>query len=131
MRWHADAESILPEEVEGWKERARASISNASRLPAMERGWAQMEIPAARPYYGGLAMGRDGTIWVAGSSDYDADPATFLVFAPDGTLRGRVTVPGPFTVEDAGPGWFLGVYRDENQVEFVREYALVTGGVGP
>jgi hypothetical protein len=132
VRWPGTREPVTAEEVEAWKEQQRGSSWAQRQLPQLERGWAGMDVPDRKAAYGSLVgMGRDGSVWIPLSSDYLADPATFLVFTTDGVLRGRVSVPGPFRVMDGramdgGPDWLLGVYRDENEVEFLRMYR-VTG----
>lgn len=119
-RWPADREPVTTAEVEAWLEVQRNAPWTQNRLPQMERAWAAMEVPARKAAFGRVAMGRDGSVWVPESTDFDADPATFLVFTAEGHLRGRASLPGPFTVMDAGPGWVLGIWRDENEVEYLR-----------
>ena len=123
VRWAAAPEPVSAAEVEAWKEVQRGSAWAQSRLPQMERAWAAMDVPSTKAYHGALvAMGRDGSIWLLASADYGRDPAVFLVFDPEGRLRGNATLPGPFRVMDAGPDWVLGVWRDEYDVEYLRMY---------
>jgi len=125
VRWPGAREPITPEEVEAWKETQRNSSWTRNQLPQLERGWAAMEIPAQKAAYGQpVAMGRDGSVWLPESPEFLVDPARFLVFTPEGLLRGRATLPGPFRVMDAGPDWVLGVWLDENEVEFLRLYRI-------
>ena len=125
VRWAAEREPLTTDELEAWKERRRGEAWAKARLPMLERAWAAMDMPTHKAAYGReVALGRDGSLWVPESSDLFPDPATFLVFTPEGRLRGRATLPGPFRVTDAGADWVLGVWLDENQVEFVRMYTV-------
>jgi hypothetical protein len=120
VRWPALRVPLLADEVEAWKEAQRGASWTRGQLPALERAWASLDIPERKAAYGTrVSMGRDGSVWVP-ESDSQADPAPYLVFTPDGRLRGRATLPGPFLVLDAGDDWVLGVYRDENEVEYLR-----------
>jgi hypothetical protein len=47
------------------------------------------------------------------------------LFGIDGTLVGRVTVPSALTVTDAGTDYVLGIWRDADGVQTIRQYRLV------
>ena len=50
---------------------------------------------------------------------------TFAVFNSDGVWQGRVTMPPRFRVSDIGNDYVLGIWRDDDDVQFVRMYKLV------
>jgi hypothetical protein len=91
----------------------------------LERAWAAMDVPETKPYYGRVTTGSDGTIW-AGPAEDGGQGTTLRAFGPDGRFLGTVSVPGRYTPHDSGPGWMLGVLRDENDVEFVQLFELKT-----
>jgi len=125
VRWDAEPEPLTAGEVEAWKDRVRADPRMRERMAWFERGWAAMDMPDRKAAYGrDVALGRDGSFWVPVSADLEPDPATFLVFTPDGRLRGRATLPGPFRVMDVGADWVLGVWFDEYGVEYLRMYTV-------
>ena len=121
VRWSAQALPVTAQEVEEWKDRQRNASWAQSQLPALERAWVTMDIPETKPYYGRVRAGSDGTLWVM-SDDLGQGPT--MVFSPDGHFERSVRFPGQFTVYDSGPGWVLGVLRDENEVEYVQLYEL-------
>jgi hypothetical protein len=125
VRWPVEREPVTQEEVAAWKEAQRNASWAQRQLPQLERGWAGMDVPDVKAAFGSMvAMGRDGSVWIPESSDYQADPAVFLSFTPEGRLRGRFAVPGPFRIMDGGEDWVLGIHRDENEVEFLRMYQV-------
>ena len=54
-----------------------------------------------------------------------AGPRHWIVLRPDGRYLGSVTTPPGFTVHQIGEDWILGVWRDELDIQFVRQYALI------
>jgi hypothetical protein len=123
VRWSAPVESVSAPEIEAWKDLQRNAEWTQGQLPALERAWAAMDVPETKPYYGRVATGSDGTIWV-GPAEYDGQSTTLRAFSRDGRFQGTVSVPGRFTPYDSGPGWMLGILRDENDVELVQVFEL-------
>lgn len=120
VRWTAEAEPVTSDAVEDWKDQQRDAGWTAGQLPELERGWEQMEVPRVRPYFRDAAMGSDGTVWVAQEDTGEGTP-TFM-FGSDGRFKNTVRFPRGFKVLDSGPGWVLGLLRDENEVEFIHVY---------
>ncbi len=126
IRWTAEPEEVTEAEVQVWKERQRGADWAQSRLPELERGWAVMDVPERKPYYGSVAVGADGTVIVSTALDL-ATGGDALLFDRDGRYLGVAALPPSFRVFDAGPGWILGVRYDELGVEFVQLYTYETG----
>lgn len=118
IRWTADSRSVSRSEVEEWKDLQRSAEWTQSRLPELERAWASMDVPEAKPYYGRVTAGSDGTVWLA-DGDGSAEHTSLRAFAADGSYLGRLELPARFTPYDSGPGWVLGVVRDETDIEFL------------
>jgi hypothetical protein len=123
VRWSATPEAVTADEVEAWKGEQRAAPWTQGRLPQLERAWAQMEVPASKPYFWRADLGRDGSVWVA-LDDGSGERAEWLVFGPDGRWRGRFVAQGHLQIQEIGPDHLLGTHRDENDVEYLRMYAL-------
>ena len=83
-----------------------------------------MDVPHARPAYGRLLVGSDGSLWAAEHVRYPTFPGIWTVFGYDGRLLGTVVMPDRFTVFQIGSDWVLGVGLDELDVEHVRLYRL-------
>lgn len=120
VRWAGEAHPVTTREVEEWKERNRKASWAQGRLPQLERAWTAMEVPETKPYYTRVMAGSDGTLWV--TTDDPGQGTRARVFGPDGVFEGTVQFSDQFRVYDSGPGWVLGLQRDENEVEYVQLY---------
>lgn len=125
VRWSAAPEPVDEADVEAWKDRQRAAEWTRGQLPELERGWAAMDIPETKAYYGRVFAGSDGRVW-AGPVDPLAGSTTLLGFDARGHYLGTVEVPDRFVPYDSGPGWLLGVTQGEADVEYVHMYELAT-----
>jgi hypothetical protein len=121
VRWSHEAEPITGAEAEAWKDRQRSASWAQGRLPELERAWAGLDLPTNKPFYGRTMVGSDGTLWL-GANDNLGQTTTLTVFNRDGSYEGSVQIAGEFVVYDSGPGWVLGMSRDENEVEFIHVY---------
>lgn len=126
VRWRAEPVSGTPAEVEAWKERQRNASWVGDRIEQLERAWAVMDIPEVKPFYGRVRVGSDGAVWLGSADDWLAG-TTLRAFAPDGAYLGTVELPGQVTIHDSGPGWILGVARDDFDVETVVFYEVGGG----
>jgi hypothetical protein len=84
-------------------------------------------LPDRLPPYATIVVSDDGDIWVAlteynGSEGYD-----WLVFTPDGELRGVVHTPPDLQLFAIRNDFIVGVVLDELDVPYVRRYALLPG----
>ena len=114
---------ICPPDLEAWKEERRTSSWVTDQLQELERGWAAMDVPDTKAFYGRVTAGSDGTIWMSGSM-LTPDSTRLFAFGSDGVLLGKVAVPGTFVPFDSGPGWVVGLFRGEADVEFIHLYEL-------
>ncbi len=126
IRWAAESTPVSGAEVEAWKGEQREASWAQRRLPELERAWASVTIPTTKPFYGRGTTGSDGTVWLGPVAP---DDVGWLVFHPDGEYLGIAGLSGRFTPMDSGDGWVLGVFRDDQEVEYVRVYALSSGVV--
>jgi hypothetical protein len=123
VRWTVEAEGVTDAEVEAWKDRQRTASWTQDRLPELERGWAGMDIPETKAFYGRVVAGSDGSLWTS-PVDYLADPTVLMAFDSQGRFAGTVEIPGSFVVHDSGPGWVLGLLRGESDVEYIQMFVL-------
>jgi hypothetical protein len=123
VRWTAIGAAITDAEVEEWKDRQRNEAWVKDQLPELERGWAALDMPETKPFYGRVSSGSDGSLWV-GQADYLAASTRLRAFDSHGEYVGTVEIPGTFSPFDSGPGWILGLMRGENDVEYLQVYEL-------
>ncbi|GIW51409.1 MAG: hypothetical protein KatS3mg081_0764 [Gemmatimonadales bacterium] len=114
---------VTEQDIRREREERLATESGAARQ-AVARALDAMPKPAVFPAYGLIRAGEDGGIWV---QDYPARPAAeiaWAVFDSTGALRAEVKLPWRFDPQDIGRDFVLGVWRDEDGVEYVRLYRL-------
>lgn len=98
--------------------------------PRQERMLAEIPVPSTRPAFGDLLTDPDGNLWVGPSVISRKDPQVWIVFAPDGRMRGSIQMPTDLRVQDIGRDYVLGVAKDDLDVEHVRLYPLRKAGDG-
>ena len=81
-------------------------------------------LPKTNPYYSGLGVAPDGDLWVTGFAPYDQVGAEVAVLSPEGTVRATLRLPARFRVVQVDANVVTGVYRDDDDAEFVRVYAI-------
>lgn len=85
-----------------------------------------IQYPRRYPPYTDLHVARGGDTWVA----LPTRPAEWsvggrwLVFAPDGKLRGRVDIPGRNRILQVGNDWVLVAETDPDERQMVAKYSL-------
>ena len=85
-----------------------------------------IEYPDRFPPFVDLRVAPGGDTWVAlplRPSEWSAG-SRWLVFAPDGRLRGRVEIPGRNRMLQVGNGWILVAETDPEERQMVVKYAL-------
>ncbi|MDE2761863.1 MAG: hypothetical protein OXK74_03610 [Gemmatimonadota bacterium] len=89
-----------------------------------KRRYGKMPLPKILPVFSRLLVDDVGWLW-AELYRYDVrQPVRWLVFGPGGEGLGSVDMPPDLYVWQIGHDFVLGVWQDENEVEYVRRYAL-------
>jgi len=126
IRKPVEPRPVTPAEIESYKERYLEA--QASRLERARSIIAEMEFPPSHPVFDDIQVDQEGNVWVEEHRFREQEgPARWSVFAPDGTWVTDVEVPEGLFVRDIGPDYLLGLWRDELDIEYVREYALLKG----
>ncbi len=84
----------------------------------------EMELPSQLPVFGRILVDLDDHIWVEAYAPVPPERSSWLVFATDGMLIARATMPQRFTPMEIGRDYVLGVHRDELDVEEVLSLRL-------
>ncbi|WP_420128791.1 6-bladed beta-propeller [Longimicrobium sp.] len=87
---------------------------------------AGIEYPRYFPPYTDLRVASGGDTWIclpSRPSEWSVS-SRWLVFAPDGTLRGSVEIPGRNRVLQVGNGWILVAETDADDRQMVVKYSL-------
>jgi len=111
----------------------RYSESDDARVSELRRSVLEMPIPDAFPPLWGLELDALGNVWV-GEYTWPRDQSPrYAVFSSEGRMLGQVTLPaglkrGATSLADPridiGADYVLGVWVDDEDVEYVRLYRL-------
>lgn len=128
-RWTAAASipgpprRVTRQDIDDHWERLITVGARANSGPTRAEG---MQYPGEYPPYTSLVPADNGDLWVGIPSRPSqwTEAAQWMVFAPDGALRGTVRVPGRSRLLQVGDGWILAVDTDENDQETIVRYPL-------
>lgn len=126
IRWTAGDRAVTPEDVEAYRDQIlEAAAQGSARLRPYTQARISDERPVADsfPTHAGLALGRDGNLWVQQfRRPGDAPRRRWLRFDSAGRFRCHLTVPDGFVPYEYGSDYLLGVHTDELDVETVVSY---------
>lgn len=84
----------------------------------------QAKYPATYPYVSDMRFDPDGNLWAAEVQRAGVTVRRYAVFDSTGALLGRVAMPDKFTPFWLGQDAIAGVWKDADDVEHVRVYAI-------
>ena len=88
------------------------------------RMYAKMPLPEIMPVFSRLLVDDVGWLWAELHRFDVRQPMRWLVFGPDGEGLGSVDMPAGLAVRQIGRDFVVGVWRDENDVHYVRRHAV-------
>jgi hypothetical protein len=91
--------------------------------------FAEMPMPDDVPGFSDVRVAEDGHLWVrAWQPSWETHATTdWRVFDGDGRLVARIPLPATLQPTQIGSDFVLGIWRDPQEVEHVRLYALERG----
>jgi hypothetical protein len=84
----------------------------------------RIDVPERLPAFERLLVDDGGHLWVQRTAWPGAVQPEWDVFDADGVMLGTVHMPAGFRATHVGAGFVLGVWKDEDDVEYVRMYGL-------
>lgn len=87
-----------------------------------------VQVPEHLPAFERLLVDDDGNLWVQRMPWPGAVPPAWDVFSAQGQMLGTVTMPAGFRATQIGADFVLGVWTDDDGVEYVRTYGLTKEG---
>lgn len=114
---------ITGDDIEQLKEERLARYPSGYRQEG-ERMMVEMPFPETMPAFELIRVSSEGHLWVKRYPWTGVDRGYWEVFDPAGIWLGTVDAPLRLSIEQVGPDFVLGVWRDEWDVEHVRMYAL-------
>lgn len=101
-----------------------APVATPEERAPLRRFWSSIPYPRTMPAFADIVFGPGGELWVEQSRHVGERPQ-HDVFAPDGRWLGTVALPDRFTLYDVGRDYLLGRWKDADDVDHVRLYALI------
>ena len=89
----------------------------------VEREIARAEFPRTMPAFRSVLADRLGNLWVTEMRP-TGEEAPFAVYDRGGRLLGEILPPKGVTVLEIGADYMIGLWKNEDDVEFIRVYAL-------
>src|ERR1019366_8570515 len=84
----------------------------------------EMPYPKVIPMFKRFLVAEDGRIWIQRYPHVGEPQERWVVLDARGQFLDELTMPPRFSLWSAGAGYALGIYRDDDDVEHVRQYAL-------
>lgn len=81
--------------------------------------------PTRWPWYHYVRIDAARNMWVGIDRNVDGDREFWTVYSPIGIPFARVVLPDRFRIAEIGETEVIGVWRDENDVEYIRSYPMV------
>lgn len=108
-----------------WRNQVWGGMSEA-QAEARRPAWRDLPMAPTLPILSAIHLDRAGNLWVRPYSLPRAEALPYEVYAPDGTWLGNLATPPGLQVGDGeiGDDYLLGVWRDEQDVEYVRLYRM-------
>ncbi len=85
-----------------------------------------MPVPKEVPAYGEVRADSAGRLWVADYAHYRETAKYWTVYDREGRVQARLSVPDRFRPLDIGRDWVLGLAMDQDNVEHVQLFTIVT-----
>jgi hypothetical protein len=100
----------------------RAQVAESG--PEAGKALDQVQLPQHLPAFERLLVDDGGNLWVQHTAWPGRPPVEWDVFTAEGTMLGTVRMPAAFRATHVGANFVLGVWTDENGVEYIRMYGL-------
>ena len=128
-RMSTDSGRVTPAMIDAYNERRRAELTQAFRnMPgfSIEAAVAETRFPSRLPAHGRVLVDATGAIWMQeyGLPGAEAAPTRWTVFDEGGRWLGSIELPARFVVSDIGTDYVLGIWRNDEDVQFIRKYRL-------
>lgn len=127
IRWPGARRPVTDDDRARYREAELAAVDDDNERRRTERFLAETPWADSMPAFRALKLDAEGNLWV---EEYRAPWETerrWQIFDTDGRWLGRLVTPPGFVVMDIGRDYLLGLWRDENDVEYVRMYPLEKG----
>lgn len=129
LRRDKPLEPVTEEHVEAyldwmvWRNQRWGGMSEAE-AESFRPSWRNRPMAPTLPVLQSILLDAAGNLWVRPHSLPGTRSLPFEVYTPDGTWLGNVATPAGLAVHELGEDYVLGLWSDEQDVEYVRMYRL-------
>jgi len=116
---------VTDADIEAFKEAQLSSDLPPGMRDAMAQVLDDSPIWETMPAFDSFIVDRVGNLWVEEYRRPGDTVPRWTVFNREGELLGTLSLPDRFVIDDVGNDFVLGVWRDEDDVEYVRLYELI------
>jgi hypothetical protein len=127
IRWPGARRPVTDDDRARYREAELAAAQDDNERRRTEQFLAEAPWADSMPAFRSLKLDADGDLWVELYRAPWETERRWQIFAPDGRWLGRLVTPTGLIVMDIGRDYLLGLWRDENDVEYVRMYPLEKG----
>lgn len=123
VRFPGSAVAVEPADLDAARDTLLPRV-NPIRRAAFERWFAEVPVPQTKSMVGAVRIDALGDIWVLQPPAASAETERWHVFSEDGDALGSVDVPAHSLALEIGADYFLGLWRTDLDVEYIRLYPL-------
>lgn len=116
---------LTDDDITAWKDWRLERTSSESRKADLMRLWQHVARFDLMPAFRSLILDEEGNLWVERARRPNDPIAQYDVFNPDGAFLTQVNAPAGLVVLRAGSDYVLGIWRDADDVEYVRAHNLL------
>jgi len=126
VRVEHDRSPVEARHMDAYAVERASAVVNTSQRDSLRRSYAREPHAAEFPAVDSRVMlDAERRIWLGSYRRPGDREQTWWIFTLSGALVGRVMVPASLTLMDAGTDYLLGVWRDSDGVQTVRQFNLV------
>ena len=118
------AVAVTSDQIQEYVRQFIANTPSGVNTQGYELWFQGIEFPKYYPAYRGLLVDDMDDLWVEEYPIPGVSQGVWQVFSPAGLKLATVALPASFRLAQAGKDFVLGVYRDEDDVDYVRMYQL-------
>lgn len=123
LRAAATPERLTDAERNAYRQSELRGVQPSDRA-ITEKMLDEMPYPKVIPMFKRFLVAEDGRIWIQRYPHVGEPQERWVVLDARGQFLDELTMPPRFSLWSAGAGYALGIYRDDDDVEHVRQYAL-------
>lgn len=123
VQWAETAAPVTESDLERFRVERAARLSEG--LPdEIRRGYLEVPHHETLPVLEGIALGRDGGVWIAPAPLSTGGAQIWLVIDREGSFRGSARLPAGSRILDVRNGWLAALDQDAYDVETISVYRV-------